>query len=407
MPKKMQRKKVKTGGKAAPFRFVGSFFDSEHKNEPIYAIKFNPFVLDRNIFAVCVVNRVLVMECTEADGEMNYDLGDDDFSKIKQIKAYEGEDDHFYSLAWSYDSKKAPVIAAGGRNGIVRTIFMNDDTLGHLISHSKFCRRSHHSSFHFFFFLSSAGAINDMKFHPKFPFLLLTASEDQSVRLWNVETSVCIVVFAGSLHCSQVLSIDFDAGGDHIISTGMDHNLLVWKLASEEIKAVIDKSSRHLPRNPFPTIRVYEHEFLTRSVHDNYVDSVIWFSPNSFLSKSANGDIVWWKTGEPSEVQLNLKTDVITKIHDFKEESPEDERIWFVRMQLDSQRKMLGLGNVYGKILLWNLTTDLNDGIETLVVSHPKSTKPIPMISFSNDGSILLACSLDGKIIRFDKTEER
>lgn len=244
-----------------------------------------------------------------------------------------------------------------------------------------------------------------MKFHPKFPSLLLSASEDQSVRLWNVKTSVCISIFASSLHCSQVLSIDFDAGGDHIISTGMDHNLLVWKVTSNEIKDIIDKSFHHLPCNPFPTIRVYLHEFVTRLVHDNYVDSVIWFTSNSFLSKSANGDIVWWKIGEPSEVQFNFKTDVITKLHNFKKESPAGERTWFVRMQLDCQRKFLGLGNVYGKIQLWNLKADSYDAIGTFVVSHPKSTKPISMISFSNDGSILLACSVDGKVIRFDKTQ--
>lgn len=138
MPGMTKRKKVKSKGKAAPFRFAGTVFNSEHENKPIYAIKFNPFVLDRNIFAVCVVNRVLVMECIEADDEMQNDLSDEDFSNIKQIKAYEGVDDYFYALAWSYDSKKAPSIAAGGRNGIIRTIFMNDDTFGHLISHSKF-----------------------------------------------------------------------------------------------------------------------------------------------------------------------------------------------------------------------------------------------------------------------------
>jgi polycomb protein EED len=45
--------------------------------------------------------------------------------------------------------------------------------------------------------IGHGNSINDIHFHPVDLSLLLTASKDESVRLWNVTTGVCIAVFAG------------------------------------------------------------------------------------------------------------------------------------------------------------------------------------------------------------------
>lgn len=49
--------------------------------------------------------------------------------------------------------------------------------------------------------------MNDLVRHPVDPNLLLSASKDESMRLWNVESGVCIVLFVGHAgHRSDVLS---------------------------------------------------------------------------------------------------------------------------------------------------------------------------------------------------------
>lgn len=257
--------------------------------------------------------------------------------------------------------------------------------------------------FHNFIFLFfSAGAVNDMKIHPKRPNILLSASADNSLRLWNVYTSVCVAIFAGEIHNSQVLTADFDIDGKHFVSGGMDHNLVLWKLETEEIKDVMNRSVTHKDGAVFKPIRLYEPNFSTRQIHNNYVDSVCWFGTTSFISRSLNGEIVIWKL-EVGESGFNLKSTKVSMIHKLKEEDPENDRIWFVRAQLDHSGSFLAIGDLQGKIHLW----DLRAGeIKKSTVSHPKSTKTIRMISFSLDGSIMVACSDDGKILRFDKKEK-
>ena len=41
------------------------------------------------------------------------------------------------------------------------------------------------------------GDVNEIKVHPTAPYLALTASKDESARLWNVTTGACVAMFCG------------------------------------------------------------------------------------------------------------------------------------------------------------------------------------------------------------------
>jgi polycomb protein EED len=70
------------------------------------------------------------------------------------------------------------LLATGGLRGIVKVINCTRKIVSRTI-------------------IGHGNSINDIHFHPVDPSLLLTASKDESVRLWNVATGVCIAVFAG------------------------------------------------------------------------------------------------------------------------------------------------------------------------------------------------------------------
>lgn len=112
------------------------------------------------------------------------------------------------------------------------------------------------------------------------PHLLLTCSKDYSIRLWNSKNSTNIAIFAGiNGHRDEVLSIDISADGEKFISGGIDHNIMVWSLSSEEINEKIDKCNEieAFGREPFTAIRLHFPEFSTRDVHGNYVDRFVFF----------------------------------------------------------------------------------------------------------------------------------
>lgn len=126
-----------------------------------------------------------------------------------------------------------------------------------------------------------AGAINDVKFHPTLPHLLLSCSKDYSIRLWNSKNSTCVAIFAGIRgHRDEVLSIDIAADGQKFISGGIDHNIMVWSLDSEEINEKIVRSEdvESFGRGPFAARRLHFPEFSTRDVHGNYVDRLVYQS---------------------------------------------------------------------------------------------------------------------------------
>lgn len=105
---------------------------------------------------------------------------------------------------------------------------------------------------------------------------MLTCSKDYSIRLWNSKNSSCVAIFAGIHgHRDEVLSIDISADGQKFISGGIDHNIMVWSLKSDDLLEKITKNEEVEAfgrEQSFKAIRLHFPEFSTRDVHGNYVD---------------------------------------------------------------------------------------------------------------------------------------
>lgn len=355
-----------------------SMVEEDH-GKPLYGVQFNHCLKKEAplIFATVGTNRVTVYECPD-DGS------------IKLLQCYEDEDDDeiFYSCAWSYESDTGdPILAAAGLRSVIR-IFSPK-----LMD----CTKS---------LLGHFDAVNELKFHPQQPYLLLSASKDNSLRLWNVKTDVCIANFlGGEEHLDEVLSCDFDAIGSKIFSSGMDKYIKIWNLDNEAVKDGIARSYNfNVEQNEqqFQTIQQHIPQFSTEKIHASYVDCVRWFG-DLILSKSCDNFIVCWKPGDLNDTELKKGETHATVIHKFPCRGC---NFWFMRFSLDFFQKYLALGNKRGKTFVWDLETQSPRDVKLCILQHPDCRFAIRQTSFSRYGDVLICVCENGTIWRWDKNTD-
>jgi len=357
------------------YQYTGHW--KENHGHPLFGISVNHHLKHPQpvVFATVGYNRVTIYEAIEDD--------------IKLVQCYADPDteENFYTCSWSYDIDTGrPILAAGGFRGIVRIISpASMNCIKHFIGHGH--------------------AINELKFHPKDPNLLLSVSKDHALRLWNVKTESNIAIFGGvEGHRDEVLSADFNMDGSKIISSGMDHSLKIWRCDTDHITKAIKLSYTGSIKSQFPTELCHFPAFSTRDIHRNYVDCCKWFG-EFILSKSCENCIVCWKPDtadnkrEDGKENLNNESKPIV-VHNI---NYKDCEIWFVRFSLDHGQKVMALGNQVGKTYVWDLDVPEPSQIRSGVLSHPKCTSAVRQTSLSRDGNVLLTVCDDGTIWRWDK----
>ncbi len=89
-------------------------------------------------------------------------------------------------------------------------------------------------------------SINDLSVHPTLPQLVAIASKDLSLHVWNIDTRVKVMQLCSRGlygHVDELLTCDWSPdNGNRLISSGMDHYLIVWDLSTSECKHAIEMS---------------------------------------------------------------------------------------------------------------------------------------------------------------------
>lgn len=259
----------------------------------------------------------------------------------KLLRVFKDADDEevFYTVAFTFNADNTEqwwVLAAGGK-GVVRAISIKDNrVVRSLFGHG--------------------AAVNDIKVHPRDPALVVSASKDESLRLWNLRTGSPVAMFAGLKgHRGEVLSVDFDRCGNRFASCGIDNSVRVWQVTEDEdvVKAILEshkaadsgydkylftengsKKVLRVPVSQFPS-------FLTRKVHKHYVDCVKWIGDDMLLSKSVHNRVYLWELGKDRESLAAPASE-----YKLLEEYVVDNcNVWFVRFGVDRFQRVIACGN--------------------------------------------------------------
>lgn len=263
-------------------------------------------------------------------------------AKPMLLQIFEDEDvnEQFYCVAWTYnvDGNHEWWVCAAGKKGVLRVVNVQKGT-------NKMALTGH------------GEAINDLKVHPKDPALVMTASKDESLRLWNLRTQSTIAVFAGLKgHRGEVVHLDFNASGSRVASCGIDNSVRVWEIdCDDKVMAAIlqsheaadvgvndtyvyhDKTGTRcktkVPICQFPV-------FVTRKVHKHYVDCVMWVG-DLLLSKSVHNRMFLWEPGDDRE-SLSVPASSYTLLEEYVLDVC---NVWFIRFGMDRQRRLVACGN--------------------------------------------------------------
>ncbi|CAG8497155.1 5791_t:CDS:2 [Ambispora leptoticha] len=278
---------------------------------PLYGLSFNEY--DPNgdaIFAIVGGLKIIIIKLSQTLSSENCP---GDGVNILQVYEDENDQENFYCCTWSYDlTTGLPLLAVAGASGLIKVIDTSKKSLVKVLA-------------------GHGDEINELKFHPLSPCLLLSASKDFSIRLWNIKTERVIAVFGGECgHREPVLSIDFHLSGDYFASAAMDHSAKIWSLCSPLLKNAIQasftsqtqpststltslpvrcqKRLHHIqtcfcagPNKP-ARLPIFVHFplFSTIDLHNNYVDCIRWYGDMLMSRCATETRIIMWKACDVS-----------------------------------------------------------------------------------------------------------
>uniref|UniRef100_A0A7S2K1B1 Uncharacterized protein n=2 Tax=Leptocylindrus danicus TaxID=163516 RepID=A0A7S2K1B1_9STRA len=286
----------------------------------------------------------------------------------------------------NYDGPK--LLCAAGHSGIVKVI---DTTRKMLL----------------FSLVGHGDEIYDMKFCRTNDWLLLTASKDESLRLWNIQIPSCLAIFAGEKgHRDCVLSCDFNPIGNYFISSSMDTTIKIWSLETNEIKHAIKKSFELVGEDSSCLKTVTESFpcFSTNQAHNNYVDCVQYVGGHLILSKSVEHVIVLWK---PVFEQTKAVAEAPSGIYPLREFRLNRCDLWFMRFHtyesIEGGGFVLAAGNNIGEIKLWDIFGRSNGLLKNnfAKLTTSQCTSAARMVKFSPCGKSLLVGCDDGMLYKW------
>ncbi|KAI0020222.1 WD domain-containing protein [Xylariomycetidae sp. FL0641] len=329
------------------------YLSADDQDTEFFDVKFYPYSADTHepVFAAVSKKHIVIYRLsnkTTPPYELVQLLRDDDENALN------------CSCTWSKDPEtEAPWLCVAGRDAKIKVY---DVVQGKLVK----------------VLVGHGGEINDLATCPTDFRLIASASDDTTVRIWNLDPvyskQPCVCLLAGEGHYSNVLTVAFHGTGNYVLSAGQDNNVCLWTLP----QLPADTRGRNPPE---PVVIHYPH-FFTSEVHSGIVDCVAFFG-DLVLSRACHEDVIvlWRIEGfsscdpPPATADAPTTSDTerltrsafapatasscppqYTRLLQF--ETPQCGHQFYLRFKLfhdKDKHPVLAFGNAHSSIMFWDL----------------------------------------------------
>ena len=226
--------------------------------------------------------------------------------------------------------------------------------------------------------------INELKFLSKQNNILLSASSDSTIRIWDVTKLKLLCIYGGPFgHPSHVLTIDFHHSEKFLASAGFDQVVMFW-----DMEFVFNKYNE---KKNLMKVQLKTKPFFESLVHENYIDTVK-FLGDLVLSKSTNGVILLWKPMFNDEKDHHF---IIKKLYYTA------SKLWYVKFHLNLVANLLFVGDV-GCMNIFNLNNQKYSNVALpdicSQVGSKKNDALFRCVVYENDSNLVIIGTDDGKL---------
>jgi polycomb protein EED len=314
------------------------------------------------------------------------------------------ENEEYYACAFvgripnaSVRNDSTQLICVGGKNARILVI----DYLRHQVTRT---------------LSGHGGEILDLQTCPTDEWLLLSASQDYSCRLWNVRAvhDAPIAIFSGhNGHGDGVTTISWHISGAQFVSGGIDNIVKIWDISNDIRDAIVSSNnfSDSVLRSStvtntaewIATVIIQFPIFSTNRMHVHCVDCVE-FLGDLIVSKSTENVVQLWypivqnkKSPFGDILQPPSSDAILLRTFHFN-----DGELWYIRFAIEPRLKLLAVGTSRGTITIWTIGDESYQSVVKPIRNlHVNCQKTIRCVRFSPDGSMLFASTDDGLIYQW------
>ncbi|RMZ86501.1 hypothetical protein DV736_g6270, partial [Chaetothyriales sp. CBS 134916] len=266
--------------------FQSSVDNAVGEAECFWDVKFYPYDTAENaplIFAVSNKNTIFVARI------VNNETGDIVILRTFSVNSGEAEKalaDPFVACGWAFVNQDEPLLLGAGDNGLVRVFNVVQGSLETTL-------QGH-----------GQGTINDLAVHPLYPWIIASASEDTSIRVWDLRRSIArhespsiIICGHGHGHQQSILTVAWHDSGRYLISGGHDNRICVWTLPdlAPESGFWDEISPRRRERSSGEIRIIHFPHLVTSAIHSSFVDCVRFYNDRVLSKSSEECKVVLWE----------------------------------------------------------------------------------------------------------------